>query len=156
MVFYVAGKPTLGLGVGPTACGVTLTSPDGALVQSLVVTNSGASHCIATSDVSAILASELRKSGDSWALRRSMEQGECQIDSKIKRDRMRRGVCRGGGTGTIRQYSSRDRAARPMSRTQASGEVSILRSLAWAALAALALLVAVALAFGVSGTPTPS
>ena len=62
----------------------------------------------------------------------------------------------GGGTGTIRQYSSRDRAARPMSRTQASGEVSILRSLAWAALTALALLVAVALVFGVSGAPTPS
>jgi hypothetical protein len=95
MVFYVAGKPTLGLGVGPTACGVTLTSPDGALVQSLVVTNSGASHCIATSDVSAILASELRKSGDSWALRRSMEQGECQIDSKINHATAKSGATAG-------------------------------------------------------------
>lgn len=70
---------------------------------------------------------------------------------------MRRGVSPRGGTGTIWQYSGRADAARPMSREQsASGEVSILRFLAWAALAVLALLVAVAVVFGASGAPTPS
>lgn len=44
-----------------------------------------------------------------------------------------------------------------MAREQAtSGAVSILQALVWAALACVALLVGVAMVFGVAGSPTPS